>query len=115
MLLHQLGQNLVLALELVLEGGDLAVLGVLAGLVAFAGVVEGGGAVVEELLLPEEEEGDGEVVLLADVRDRLLLQEVEAEQSDLLFRSKVTTLPGHGVSSRCVCPLPPAIANPCSV
>ena len=96
MLLHQLGKDLVLALELFLQGGDLAVLGVLVGLAAFVGLLEGSGAVVEELLLPEVEEGDGEVVLLADVGDGLLLQEVEAEQCDLLFRGKVPALTRQG-------------------
>ena len=92
MLLHQLREDLVLALELVLEGGDGAVLGVLTGLAALAGVVEGSGAVLEERLGPAGEEGDGEVVLLAEVGDGLLLQEVESEQGDLLFRSKVPAL-----------------------
>jgi hypothetical protein len=95
MLLHQLGEDLVLALELVLEGSDLDVLGVLAGLAAFAGVIEGGGTVLEELLLPEVEECDGQVVLLAEVGDGLLLQEVEAKQGDLLFRGKVPALSRH--------------------
>src|SRR5262249_62017325 len=93
------------------EGSDLAVLGVLAGLAALAGVSEGSGAVLEELPLPEVEEVHGQVVLLADVGDGLLLQEVEAEQGDLLFRSEVPTLPGHGCSSARVWPLTPAKAN----
>jgi hypothetical protein len=65
-LLPEFGEDLVLALELVLEGSDRAVLGVLVGLTALAGVVEGGGAVVEELLLPEVEEVDGEVVQMSE-------------------------------------------------
>jgi hypothetical protein len=48
-LLHQLGQDLVLALQLLLEGNDLAVLGVRAGLAARAGGIEGGGGVLEEV------------------------------------------------------------------
>src|SRR5918999_1542503 len=111
MLLHQLGEDLVLALELFLEGGDLAVLGVFLGLATFAGLGEGSGAVLEELLLPEVEEGDGEVVLLADVRNRLLLQEVEAKQGDLLLRGEMTTLPWHGWSSARVLPLTPVKAT----
>src|SRR6478736_5535715 len=111
MLLHQLGEDLVLAVELVLEGSDLDVLGVRAGLAALAGVIEGSGAVLEELLLPEVEESDGKVVLLTDVGDGLLLQEVESEQGDLLFRGKVTALPRHGSSSARVWPLTPAKAN----
>jgi hypothetical protein len=104
-LLHQLGEDLVLALELVFESGDLAVLRVLHGLEAFAGVSEGGGTVLEKLLLPEVEEVHGEAVFLTDVRDRLLLQEMEAKHSDLLLRSKVTTLASHGMSSARVLPL----------
>src|SRR5947209_2588797 len=111
MLLHEFGEDLVLALELVPEGSDGAVLGILTALAAFAGVVEGGGAVVEELLLPEVEEGDGEVVLLTDVGDGLLLQEVEAEQGHLLFRAKVPALTRHGSSSARVLPLTPAKAS----
>src|SRR6478672_124993 len=111
MLLQQLGEDFVLALELVLEGGDLLVLGVLVGLAAFAGVSEGSGAVLEELLLPEVEEVHGEVVLLADIGDRLLLQEVEAEQGDFLLGGVVTALAGHQSSSARVLPLTPAKAN----
>src|SRR4029453_13281127 len=99
MLLHQLGEDLVLALEFFLESSDLAVLGVLAVFVAFARVVEGSGAVLEELPLPEGEEVNGEVVLLAEVGDGLLLQEVESEQSDLLLRGKVPAGTRHGFSS----------------
>jgi hypothetical protein len=95
-LLHQLGQDVVLDAKLVLQGRDLAVLGVGFGLAAFAGVGEGGGAVLEELLLPELEEVHREVVFLADVGDRLLLQEVEAEHGDLLFRREVPAFSGHG-------------------
>jgi hypothetical protein len=110
-LLHQLGENLVLALEFVFEGSDLAVLRVLRGLEAFAGIGEGGGTVLEELFLPEVEEVDVEAVLLTEVGDRLLLQEVETKQSDLLLRGKVTTLASHGMSSARVLPLTPRKAN----
>ena len=115
MLLHQLGQDLVLALEFVLQSSDLAVPGVLGGLAVFAGVLEGGGAVLEELLLPEVEEVDVEVVLLTDVGDGLLLQKVEAKQGDLLLRAEVTALPGHESSSARVFPLTPPKATSSSV
>jgi hypothetical protein len=78
---------------------------------ALAGVLEGGGAVLEELLLPEVEEVYGQALLLADVGDGLLLQEVEAEQGDLLFGREVAALPGHGSSSARVLPLTPAKAS----
>src|SRR5262249_20418523 len=106
-----LGEDLVLALELVFEGSDLAVLRVLRGLEALAGVGEGGGTVLEELFLPEVEEVDAEVVFLTDVGDGLLLQEVEAQQGDLLLRSDRTTLTSHDISSARVLPLTRAKAN----
>jgi hypothetical protein len=110
-LLHELGQDLVLALQFIFAGSDRAVLGVLVGLAALAGVVEGGGPVLEELLRPVVEDVHREVVFLAEVGDGLLLQEVEARQGDLLFRGKVTTLPGQGCSSASVLPLIPAKAS----
>ncbi|HZI76931.1 MAG TPA: hypothetical protein VFD73_23435 [Gemmatimonadales bacterium] len=63
MLLHQLGEDLVLALELGLQVGDLLVLGVGGGLAALVVGGEGGGAVLEELLLPVVEDVDGDTVL----------------------------------------------------
>src|SRR5436305_12075132 len=111
MLLHQLGKDVVLDAELVLQGGDLAVLAILRGFATFAVVFEGRGAVLEELLLPQVEEVDREVVLLANVGDRLLLQEMESEQGDLLFRREVPTLASHGRSSARVLPLTPAKAS----
>src|SRR5215472_751430 len=111
MLLHQLGEDLVLTLELVFQGCDLAVLGIFAGLAAFAGVLEGSRAVLEELLLPEVEEGHGEVVLLTEVGDGLLFQEMEPEQADFLLRGEVTAWLGHQRSSARVLPLTPAKAN----
>jgi hypothetical protein len=110
-LLHEFGEDFVLALEFVLEGGNLTVFGVEFGLAAFAGIVKGGGAVLEELLLPEVEEVNGEVVFLADVGNGLLLQEMESKESDLLVRGKVTALTRHECSSARVLPLIPAKAN----
>jgi hypothetical protein len=113
-LLHEFGEDFVLALELVLEGGDLTVFGVKFGLAAFAGVIEGRSAILEELLLPEVEEVNGEVVFLADVGDGLLLQEMKSEQGDLLVRGKVAALTRHVSSSARVLPLTPAKASSCS-
>jgi hypothetical protein len=110
-LLHEFGEDLVLALEFFFKGSDLAVLGVLQSLEAFAGIREGGGAVLEELFLPEVEEVDGEVVFLTEVGDGLVLQEVETEQGDFLLRGKVTTLASHESSSGRVLPLTPPKAN----
>jgi hypothetical protein len=108
---HQLGEDLVLDPEFVLQGSDPFVLGVLVGLAVFAGGIEGSGAVLEELLLPELEEVDGEVVLLAEVRNRFLFQEVESEQGNLLLGGKVATFSGHECSSARVLPQTPAKAN----
>jgi hypothetical protein len=110
-LLHEFRENLILALEFVFEGSDLAVLGILEGLEAFVGVREGRGTVLEELFLPEVEEVDGELMFLTEVGDRLLLQEVESKQGHLLLRSKVTTLASHGKASTRVLPLTPRKAN----
>src|SRR5947209_83551 len=111
MLLHQLGEDLVFALELLLEGSDGAVLGVGIGLAAFVVAGEGGGAVVEELLLPGVEEVDGDAEFFTDVGDRDFLDEVESESGDLLFWGIVAALPSHGISSARVLPLTPAKAN----
>jgi hypothetical protein len=54
-LLHEFGQDLVLALEFGLEGFNLADVGVFDGL-GLAAVVEGEVAVLEELALPLVEE-----------------------------------------------------------
>ena len=111
MLLHELGQDLVLALELGLQLGELAVLVAGVGLAALVAVGEGGMAVLEEDLLPRVEEADGDVVFLADVGDRDFIDEVLSEQGDLLLGSEVAALPGHGCSSARVLPPTPAKAN----
>jgi hypothetical protein len=96
-LLHQLGQHLVLGAELGLQGSNLAVLGIRAGLAAPAGLLEGGGAVLEENLLPVVEEGRLDAVLIAQVGDRDLLQEVAAQDGELLLGREVAALlAGHG-------------------
>jgi hypothetical protein len=111
MLLHQLGEDLVLALAFGLEVSDLAVL---SGAVGFAALVvagEGGLAVLEKELLPGVEVVDGDAVVFAKVGDRDLVEKVFAEQGDLLLRGKVTALPGHGYSSGRVLPLTLPKAN----
>src|SRR5262249_30170102 len=69
--------------------------------------------VLEEELLPQVELADGDAVFLTDVGDRGLLDEVFAEQGDLLLGSEVAALPGHGCSSEGVLPLTPSKANSC--
>src|SRR4051812_48788992 len=64
MFFYQFGDDFVLALELVAQGGDDSLEVVLGrGVLA----LEGGGAVLEELLLPEVEERGRELVLVAEV------------------------------------------------
>src|SRR5215831_18785856 len=93
MLLHQLGEDLVLALQLGLEIGDLLVLA------AFVVAGESSWAVLEEELLPGVEVGDSDAVFFTDVGDGDLVEEVLSEQGDLLLRSKMATLLSHGCSS----------------
>src|SRR5262249_16916633 len=99
MLLHQLGEDLVLALQLGLEIGDLLVLGVGSVLAAFVVAGEGSWAVLEKELLPGVEVGDSDAVFFTDVGDGDLVEEVLSEQGDLLLRSKMATLLSHGCSS----------------
>jgi len=110
-LLHPLGEDFVLALELLQKGSDLAILGVFGGLAAFAGLLEGRATVLKELLLPAVEERDGDAEFVAQVGKRDFFQEVEAEQGDLLLGTKVAALWGQGSSSARVWPLTPAKAN----
>src|SRR5581483_8500679 len=109
--LHQLGEDLVLAPEFVLQGGDGAVLGVAIDFAASVVGGEGGGAVLEELFLPVVEVGDSDAVLFAQIGDGDFLQEMGPENGDLLLRSEVAALPAHECSSARVLPLTPTKAN----
>src|SRR6516165_6190953 len=93
MLLHQFGDDLVLALELVAEGGD-GPLEVAVGCRALP--LEGGGAVLEELLLPDVEQGGRELMLVAEVRDRDVVDQVAPQDGDLLDRRIVLPRLSHG-------------------
>src|SRR5581483_7682576 len=109
--LHQLGEDLVLAPEFVLQGGDGAVLGVAIDFAASVVGGEGGGAVLEELFLPVVEVGDSDAVLFAQIGDGDFLQEMGPENGDLLLRSEVAALPAHECSSARVLPRTPTKAN----
>jgi hypothetical protein len=93
MLLHEFGDDFVLALELGLQGGDPLALGV-GG--AAVGAFEGGGAVLEELLLPGVEEGGLEMVLVAEIGDGHPVDEVASEDGDLLGGGVVRAGLAHG-------------------
>ena len=103
----------MLALEFVLEGGDLLLLGV--GVVASAFVADGEGSlgVVEELLLPVVEEGDGDVVFFTDIGNRDFFEKVQSEDGDFLRDREMATLSGHEYSSARVLPLTLAKASSC--
>ena len=103
MLLHEFGKDLVLALQLGLQLGDLLALDVGVGLAALVVGGEGGRAVLEELLLPVVEVSDGDAVFLTDVGNGDLVEEMFSEQGDLLLRGKVTALPSHDVPPREYC------------
>src|ERR1700712_2562977 len=97
MLLHQLGDDLVLASELVAQGLDGPLL-LAHGGVALA--LEGGGAVLEEGPLPGVEDGGLELVLVAEVGDGDLVDEVTAEDGDLLGGGVVLAGLSHRVVLR---------------
>src|SRR5262245_3100791 len=93
MFLHQFGNDLVLALELVAQGGD-GPLEMAVGCLTLP--LEGGGAVLEELLLPDVEEGGGELMLVAEVRDGDVVDQVPPEDGDLLDGRIVLPRLSHG-------------------
>ena len=75
MLFHEFGEHGVLALQLGFMLLDLLVLGVLDGL-GLAAVVEGGVAVLEKFLEPAVELVGVEVVFIAQVGNRDLIDEI---------------------------------------
>ena len=89
MLLHEFGHGLAPALEALLEVLD-ALLGA-GGTTAGATALEGPGAVLEEGLLPLVERARADAVLLADLGDRLPVQQVLAENLDLFLAAEVAS------------------------
>jgi len=83
MLGHQLRQNLVLGLDLLLQVSDPLLV---AGVVRSRLLLEGGRAVLEELLLPAVEDRGLQAELIAELRDWLLLQQMPPQDGDLLRR-----------------------------
>src|SRR5262249_2054471 len=65
--------------------------------------LEGDGAVLEELLLPAVEEGRMDAVLVTQVRHRLLLQEMQAQDGHLLRSRVMLALLFHGIILRGEC------------
>jgi hypothetical protein len=93
MLLHQFGDDLVLALELVAQGGD-GPLEVAVGSGALP--LEGGRSVLEELLLSEVEQRGRELMLVAEVRDGDVVDQVPPQDGDLLDGRIVLPRLSHG-------------------
>src|SRR3954470_21701043 len=76
MLLHEFGEDLVLALELLLKVGDPPVLVVAC---ASGAGLERGRGVLEELLLPAVEHRGVDAVLVTQIRDRGVFEEVKPQ------------------------------------
>lgn len=94
MFFHEFGEDLVLACELGFEVLDLLVLGVVDGL-GLAAVVESQVAMLEEFFESAVELGGIDVVLIAQVGDRNLVEEMTLEDGNLIGAIKMTTLLGH--------------------
>ena len=83
MLGHQLSQNLVPGLDLLFQEGDPLLFG---GVVGWPFLLEGSRPILEELLLPAVEDRGLQAQFIAELRDRLILQQMPPQDNDLLFR-----------------------------
>ena len=95
MLGHQLGQNLVLGSDFLLQPRDAFLLG-LATAAVFG--LESGGAVLKEVLLPAVEYRRLQGELVAELRDRLAVHQIPPQNGDLLFGCVVLSLFPHASS-----------------
>src|SRR3954453_14787977 len=103
MFLHEFGEDFVLALELLLQGGDPAI-PVVAG--TSGPGLERGGGVLEELLLPAIEHGGVDAVPITEVRDGGVFEEMEPKDGGLLLDGEsFPGLLGHGRASARDCSL----------
>ena len=96
MLLHQLGQDLILLDELLFELLDLAVSSIGLGL---AGPLQRRGTVLEKQLLPVVEDGRIQAQLVTQIGDRCPLDQMPLQDGNLLLRSVVVSRLSHGKSS----------------
>ena len=95
MLGHQLGEHFVLGLDFLLQPRDAFLLGG----TAVAGLgLEGGGAVLKEFFLPAVEYRRLRGEFVADLRDRLVLDQMAPQNADLLFGCVVLSLLPHASS-----------------
>src|SRR4051794_40477941 len=112
MFLHEFGEDFVLALELLFQGGNPAIL-VIAG-TSGPGLKRGGG-VLEEFLLPAIEHGGVDAVPITEVRDGGVLEEMEPKDGGLLQDGEsFPSLLGHGRASARGCSLFEQTACPIS-
>src|SRR3954465_13829228 len=112
MFLHEFGEDFVLALELLFQGGDPAIL-VVAG--TSGPGLECGGGVLEEFLLPAIEHGGVDAVPITQVRDGGVFEEREPKDGGLLLDGEsFPSLLGHGRASARGCSLFEQTACPIS-
>src|SRR3954468_11310024 len=112
MFLHKFGEDFVLALELLFQGGDPAIL-VIAG--TSGPGLERGGGVLEEILLPAIEHGGVDAVPITEVRDGGVFEEMESKDGGLLLDGEsFPSLLGHGRASARGCSLFEQTACPIS-
>src|SRR3954449_4397617 len=103
MFLHEFGEDFVLALELLFQGGDPAIL-VIAG--TSGPGLERGGGVLEEILLPAIGHGGVDAVPITEVRDGGVFEEMEPKDGGLLLDGEsFPSLLGHGRASARSCSL----------
>src|SRR6266550_8984359 len=95
MLRHELGENLVLRLDLLLQVCNPLLV---SGMVGWPFLLEGSSPVLEEFLLPAVEDRRLESHFIAQLRDGLLLQQVPPQDGDLLFRLVLLPLLLHALS-----------------
>ena len=91
MFAHQLGQDLVLLLDLGFQGLDLPRLGGLLTAVGGLGIKDGS-AVLKELLLPKVKERRLDLMLLADIGDRAFFDQVLSKDGQLLGPGKMASV-----------------------
>ena len=95
MLRHQLGQDLVLSLDFLLQILDTLLLGLLIG-AGFS--LKGRRPVLEELFLPAVEVRWLEAQLIAELGDRILAQQMAPQNGDLLLGCVVLPCLFHAFS-----------------
>src|SRR5580698_432521 len=92
MLGHQLGQHLVLVLDLLFQKLDALLF---RGMILAAFALEGGSPVLEELFLPTIKHRWLEPILLAEIRDRNLVEQVPPQNDHFLFPGVMLALFSH--------------------